>query len=297
MIDLKKHFSLPIFSITLGAIAVGFAAIFAKMAMNEGLGAVSSAAWRCFLAIPILLLAKKKFQKPEKNKFKKTNSLLLIFPGIIFGFDLATWHSSFQYTTAANATLLVNAAVILVSLYSWIFLKEKLRKIFWIGTALALLGIFMLVSSNSKLQNSSYSMYGDFLALITAFWYASYILITKNVRSKNSPLDVLLWVSIGASLVLFTTALIKNEPIWPSSINSWLCIIGLTFIVHLGGQGLIIYALAHVPASFASITLLLQPLSAAFLGWTFLSEPMTFGQGISAILVLTGIFMAKKGSG
>ena len=291
----QNHAIYALVAITTGAIAVGFAAIFAKMAMKEGLGPIATGGWRCALAIPILLALNVSFKKSNANT-KKKNWAWLLIPGILFGFDLSTWHLSFQYTTAANATLLVNTAVILVSLFGWLVFKEQLRSIFWAGSFLAILGTILLVNAERLTESSDHALYGDLLALTTAIWYASYIITTKKFREKHSPITLLLSVSIGASAILFIAATLRGENLWPNNLNTWASLIGLTTIVHLGGQGLIIYSLAHIPASFAAVTLLLQPLSAGLWGWLLLSEPMTPDQIGAGLVILLGIGLAKLGS-
>ena len=49
----------------------------------------------------------------------------------------------------------------------------------------------------------------------------------------------------------------------------WTILLGLALISHAAGQGLIAYALAHLPATFSSVGLLLQPVVAAFFAWSF----------------------------
>jgi drug/metabolite transporter (DMT)-like permease len=64
----------------------------------------------------------------------------------------------------------------------------------------------------------------------------------------------------------------------------------------VSGQGLITFALAHLPAPFSSVSLLLQPVIAAALAWFILSEPLGFWQALGGIIVLAGIFVARWSS-
>jgi drug/metabolite transporter (DMT)-like permease len=60
------------------------------------------------------------------------------------------------------------------------------------------------------------------------------------------------------------------------------------------GQSLIAYAFAHLPASFSSVGLLLQPVIAALLAWGLLNEPLQPMQALGGIVVLFGIVMARR---
>ena len=62
------------------------------------------------------------------------------------------------------------------------------------------------------------------------------------------------------------------------------------------GQGLIAYAMAHLPASFASVILLLQPATAAFLAWVLLEERMGGRQALGGAAILVGVLLARRAS-
>ena len=63
-----------------------------------------------------------------------------------------------------------------------------------------------------------------------------------------------------------------------------------------GGQSLIAYALAHLPAAFSSLSLLVQPVAAAVLAWLILAEPIGPWQAAGGAIVLVGIAIARRGS-
>jgi drug/metabolite transporter (DMT)-like permease len=88
---------------------------------------------------------------------------------------------------------------------------------------------------------------------------------------------------------------LSGEDLLPAVPEGWLVLIGLALISHVGGQSLIAYALAHLPAAFSSVGLLVQPVTAAFLAWLLLSETLGLAQVIGGIVVLGGIFVARRG--
>ena len=78
--------------------------------------------------------------------------------------------------------------------------------------------------------------------------------------------------------------------------RGWVVLIGLALVSHVGGQGLITFALAHLPAAFSSVGLLLQPAVAAALAWIILNEPVGMWQSLGGAIVLAGIILARQGS-
>lgn len=59
---------------------------------------------------------------------------------------------------------------------------------------------------------------------------------------------------------------------------------------------MIAYAFAHLPASLSSVSLLIQPLTAAVAAWLIFQEAILPVQMLGGALLLWGIYLAKKGS-
>ena len=97
-------------------------------------------------------------------------------------------------------------------------------------------------------------------------------------------------------LALLPVALAAGEALLPATAAGWLPLIGLALVSHVLGQSLIAYALAQLPAAFSSVSLLLQPATAALLAWLLLAEPLGPLQGLGAAIVAAGIVIARRGS-
>jgi drug/metabolite transporter (DMT)-like permease len=83
----------------------------------------------------------------------------------------------------------------------------------------------------------------------------------------------------------------------PASAYGWWILVGLALVTHAAGEGLIAYALAHLPAAFSSVGLLLQPVVAACFAWLLLSEPLLPLQIAGGLVVLAAIWLARRASG
>jgi len=135
---------------------------------------------------------------------------------------------------------------------------------------------------------------GDALGLITALFYAGYILSVKRLRGEFSAATIMAWGGMATSAALFPVAYVSGESLFPHSVQGWWPLIGLALISQVGGQSLIAYALAHLPAAFSSLTLLLQPVMATILAWLILGESIGLLQAWGGVLVLSGIFAARR---
>ncbi|HUQ77202.1 MAG TPA: DMT family transporter [Burkholderiales bacterium] len=275
-------------ALLLGATCIALSPIFVRV---SDVGPTASAFWRVALAAPLLwpLVALSR-AAPSRIDWKA-----LLVAGLAFAGDLAFWHWSIQYTSVANSTLLANLASLFVTLAMWMFWRERPTRMFVAGLAAALIGVGVLV--HSSLEFSATALLGDALGLITAAFYAAYILAVKGLRDRGArTLHLMAVTSTMTAIFLLPLALASGEAMLPSTAIGWLKLVGLAWISHCAGQGLIAYSLAHLPAAFSSVSLLFQPVMAALFAWLLLAEPVGNLQFVGGAIVLAGIYLARRGS-
>jgi drug/metabolite transporter (DMT)-like permease len=277
-----------------GALMMSFAPIFIRW---SEVGPVATAFWRLTLALPFLwtwLLLRRPASTGPQTPLTGREALLLIVPGLFFAGDQALWYWSVKLTTAANATLLVNFAPLFVTPVAWVWLRERFTLSFPLGAALALGGIWFLMGASRVLGGQHPE--GDALALGAAVFYSGYLLTVKRLRGRHSAVTVMAWSSLACAPLLLLIALASGEGLFAMTARGWLTVLGLAVVCHISGQGLIAYALAHLPAGFSSVSLLAQPVVVAALAWAILGEPLSGGQVVGGLLVLAGICLARRGS-
>ena len=278
-------------ALLLGATCIALSPIFVRV--SEA-GPTASAFWRVALAVPVLWFFYFVKMKQRTRRYSGQWPLLLV-AGLAFAGDLGFWHASVMLTSVANSTLLANLAAIFVTLGAWIFLRERPRRVFFGGLAAALVGVALLV--HTSLAFSPTGLAGDALAVVTAMFYASYLLAVKGLRDRGETTLYLMAVTTTITAIfLFPVALASGEPMLPVSAFGWWMLVGLALISHAAGQGLIAYALAHLPAAFSSVSLLFQPVMAALFAWLLLGEGLVPLQVLGGLIVLAGIYLARRGS-
>jgi drug/metabolite transporter (DMT)-like permease len=274
-----------------GATFIALSPIFVRV--SEA-GPTATAFWRVALAVPALWILYWLKLRPRARRYGGKWPLL-IGAGLAFAGDLAFWHTSIQLTSVANSTLLANLASIFVTLAAWIFLRQRPTRVFLAGLAAALAGVLLLV--HTSLEFSATGLAGDALGVVTAIFYAGYLLAVKGLRDRGeTTLHLMAVTSTLTAIVLFPVALATGEPMLPATARGWWILAGLALVSHAAGQGLIAYALAHLPAAFSSVSLLFQPVMAALFAWLLLSEPLAPLQVAGGLIVLAGIYLARRGS-
>ena len=277
-----------------GAVAIGMAPVFVRLSET---GPSATAFWRLALAIPLFwawhAFSEGRSGRPSVRP-SRGDLFVLILPGVLFGLDLGIWRWSIKFTTVANATLFANCQPIVVALGAWVLLGERFGKLFVLGLACAMVGVVGVVGAGASVGGER--TLGDALGLLTALSYGSYILSVRKARLRFSTARIMSYALPVSCILLMVFALVAGERIVPATAQGWLPLVGLALICQIGGQGLIAYALATLPASFSSVSLLVQPLAAAAFAWFILAEPLGPFQAAGGALVLAGIYLARCGS-
>jgi drug/metabolite transporter (DMT)-like permease len=279
-------------SLLVGGMAIGFAGIFMRL---SDVNPLASAFWRMALAAPFLWAWAFTVCEQDRATGKRTDfSKALLLSGVYFAADMALWHLSLDYTTVANATLLSNFAPIFIALWLWIAYRVRFARIFIVGMVLALVGAALLVGPNAA--GGKDKLLGDGLGLSSAIFYAAYQLAIKGARDEYSTARLMAWSTTITGLALLPFALFAPGPFFPASAIGWLPLLALALIAQIGGQTVIAYAFAHLPPSLSSVSLLIQPLTAAIAAWLIFQEAILPLQMVGGALLLWGIYLSKKGS-
>ncbi|MGY8815029.1 MAG: DMT family transporter [Gammaproteobacteria bacterium] len=291
----EKASKLAFVGLITGALCISLAPILVRMSEIEP---NATAFQRVFLALPILFI----WMMTQNRKLKSTleghhstqNILWLFIPGMFFAADIGFWHWSIRYTTIANATLFANFAPVYVTLAAVVIYKEKFSKNFLIALLIAIIGTVILMGTSANLSENY--LKGDVLGMITAIFYAAYLISVGRLRSRFNTATVMFWSSLTAAVILLPVSIYSGDTLFPETQSGWFTVIALAWISHVAGQGLIVYALAHLSTAFSSLSLLVQPVCAALLAWFIFSESLTALQIMGGVIVLSGIYLARRSS-
>jgi drug/metabolite transporter (DMT)-like permease len=277
-------------ALIVGAVLIGLAPIFVRLAE---VGPSTAAFWRLALALPALLLML--WRQPPQSAADRAAAggrlPWLWLAGLCFAGDLALWHQSIRYTSVANATLLANVAPVFVALSAWLLFRERITVRFALGLLLATAGAAVLVADSFEIGPAT--VLGDLLGVASAVFYAGYLLTVSRQRRWFTTVQVMFWSTLAGALVTAPLALLQGENLLPPSQHAWTMLVGLALLSHVGGQGLIAYALAHLPATFSSVSLLVQPVAATVFAWLLLAERFGPQQAVGGAIVLGGIVLCR----
>ncbi|HTV52541.1 MAG TPA: DMT family transporter [Steroidobacteraceae bacterium] len=214
----------------------------------------------------------------------------LLWAGLFFAGDLGCWHESLMRTSITAATLEANLAPMVVTLAAWVLWRERPSGSFLLALALAAGGLLLIVGR--RLHGAQHALSGDLLGLATAVFYAGYVMVVARLRAAGVGAgELMLWSTCIFTLMLLPLAL--QEPFWPRTAYGWSLLLALALISQLLGQGLVAYALAHLPAALGSVVLYTQPVAAALYAWVLLGERLSAAQTAGCCVVLGAIVLAR----
>ena len=277
-----------------GGAAIAFSPIFVRLA---DVGPMQSAFWRVGLAVPFLgawaAWAARRARPPDGRGSAPQMALApVLAAGVFFAGDLGFWHLAIVYTTVANATLLANFAPIFVTLGGWLVLGQRVTRLFLVALAISLGGAALLVGASFGAAGTRLA--GDAFGAVTAMFYGAYMLAIWRSRGTGGTAAVMALSSAVSALLLFPVALGWEGDLLPQSPRGWLIVLALAVIPQVAGQSLIAYAMAHLPASLSSLSLLIQPVLAAVYAMAILGEGMGAMQVAGGAIVLAGIYLARR---
>lgn len=201
------------------------------------------------------------------------------------------------YTTSSTSSVLINLNVIFIALLSGIFLRENfsIKKIF--GILFSFLGVIVVISAQMTNENIFFSemfLLGCVFIILSAFFWAIYSIVGKNLLKKYDNLTVTAYAFLLGSIFYLPFVLPDVFTKIPSMpINIWFAVLYLAIICSVFGYVGWYYALSNIPASKAAVFLNLIPLFTIIISF-FIGEIPNLLFVLGAALIMTGIYITQK---
>ncbi|MBM3916510.1 MAG: DMT family transporter [Sphingomonadales bacterium] len=206
-------------------------------------------------------------------------------------------------SSALNAGIIMALNPLMVFILAVLFSKDKLNATNGIGVLIGAIGAILLTLSSGHTAGTS--SLGDLFLLINALSYAFYLVLSKPLLLKYSPLQVITYVfSIGFLLLLlfpptWNQLAQVDFSVFPSSV--WYkiiyVIVGVTFLTYL----LTIFGLKYVSATVSAAYIYTQPIMVilftvlfAALGWADnYTHTITVERLLYMFFIFTGVYLVS----
>lgn len=293
MPDRRKNKNLIYHGLALLTVIIwGTTFVSTKILIRTGLSPVEIFLYRFLLAYVCILTVShsRLVAKNRKDEF------FLFLAGICGGsLYFILENTALGITLASNVSLLICTAPVITAFLAALFYKESFRKKMLLGSAVALVGVGLVVFNGSIVLKINPA--GDLLTLGAAVSWAFYCLILKRLGGSYPILFITRKVFFYGLLSLliyclffpleFETALLSRPVVYGNLlflgvVASMLCYIMWNTAVKFLG--------AAKTTNYIYIVPLVTLLTSAF----FLSETVTLASLTGALLIIGGVYAAEK---
>jgi len=219
---------------------------------------------------------------------KKASMIMLV--GLLMGpLHQGLLYVSLTYLPAGLVSIILQSNVIMVTLISWLFLKEHVGWRTWSGIAVGLLGIIVLFGG----ADFNASMMGYTLAFLSAFFIAITYITQKKLGKTHAPTYIALMSLPVAPFIMLSSVFIDGTE-WLNHLNNinWMTVASVVLyqalilsLSHMLWQHLI----AHNPVSQLIPWTLLIPVFAVGAAIIILGEELTPAIIFGGLLTIAGV--------
>ena len=283
-VNQQKSQSLAFIALLVGNLALACGPFLVR---SSGVGPVAAGFWRLALAVPFLWAIAWMFRQPVHWPRAKL-TIAVAAAAFFFAADLASWHAGILLTKLGNATLFGNISSFFFAAWGLWLARKWPTSMQALALSLAALGCGLLMWGSAEL--SAANLRGDLLAAFAGLLYTGYLILVERTRGELEPLPLLFLASLFGAAMLFPAALTAGEQIIPAD---WTSLFALALCSQVIGQGLLVYALGHVPPLVIGIAMLTQPALSALLGWIYYGETLTARDWTGAAMIVVALILVR----
>ncbi|MBN1853084.1 MAG: DMT family transporter [Pirellulales bacterium] len=188
------------------------------------------------------------------SSYSKKQRFSLFFAGLFLSMHFVTWIKSVQWTTVSNSIFLESTHPIFGSILSIVILREIISKGFFPVLLVAFIGMYFITSGDFQVHGNALA--GDFLAILSAFFVAAYLVIARAFKETMDCLPYLFTVYGIAAITTFVVILIKGLNFWDLPAQSWILLLLMAIGPNLIGHSILNWASRKIPVYIVNMTLL-----------------------------------------
>jgi drug/metabolite transporter (DMT)-like permease len=203
--------------------------------------------------------------------------------------------SGVAQTSVANSSLMLAATPVVIALLSAALGQERISRLHWLGAALSMLGIYIVIGQGISLGSGT--LRGDLLMFLAVCCWAIYTLGAGPLMRRHSPVGVTgLSMAIGTLIYVPLTLPQLRVVNWPAvSPLTWIALVYSALFAICVAYTIWYMAVREIGSARTSIYSNLVPVVAMMSAIVFLGEPLSAGKLVGAAAVLLGVALTRVG--
>jgi drug/metabolite transporter (DMT)-like permease len=222
--------------------------------------------------------------------------LLLLVGSSFFGIVLyfIFENNGLRYTTASSASMIVAAVPIFTMMTELIFFKLKPNLKVIACIIASILGVYLVISVNGRLDFSSVAFKGNMLVMGAMASWVIYTVMSRKLASRYSSFIITLYQTILSS-VLFLPFLLPEFGDWkPVSMTALLNLVYLGVFCSAVSYFMFLYAIKKLGPTISSAFLNLIPVISVLTGYLILDEKLLPIQYGGMLIIMASLFLLNK---
>ncbi len=265
---------------------------FSKALLTSVMDGYALALWRMGGAAALFWIASL-FVKSEKIERR---DWLMLLGASLFGviFNQGLFIIGLEKTTPLDAVLLKALTPIMTMLIAAVYLKNRITLKKGVGVLVGCAGaVFLILSENGFKVSFSGNTVGNIIVFVSAFAYAMYFAVFIKVVKKYSPITVMKWLFLFATLVCAPfwgkNFLACNYSAFSMSTVLTLCfvVVFATFLTYF----LLPIGQKRLMPTVVSMYIYSQPIVVAVTSVMMGMDKFTWDRALATILIFFGVYL------
>ncbi|MEO1254051.1 MAG: DMT family transporter [Bacteroidota bacterium] len=231
----------------------------------------------------------------EKIKWKEDGLRLTLCALTGVAVNQLLFYKGISLTSAVNGSIIMTLTPVLVLIWAYLLIGEKITRTKVLGIVLGLIGaIIILYQPDFTITGGNWR--GDILIFINGASYACYLVLVKPLMKKYRPMTVVTWIfTIGILFVVpVGFAEVTNVAFGTLPVKIWWSIGYAIIVVTIVVYFLNAWTLVRVDASTVGAFIYLQPVFATLTALLFFQEVFLLKHLTAAIFVFVGVGLVTR---
>ncbi|MBR4648128.1 MAG: DMT family transporter [Bacteroidales bacterium] len=229
-----------------------------------------------------------------QEKVAKRDIWMIVFGAVSLYGTLWAFAEAMRYISPTYVSLISAMSPLVVMLMAALFLKEPITTRKAMGVFFGIAGALMMILFSLH-GDTHYSNIGALLCFVNILFYATYLLITRAISPKYSPVTMMKWMFLFSAVLSLPLAIptVKDSPILMGTapamayVNMGIVALFATVLAYY----LLPVALRHIRPTTVSMYSNLQPIVTAALAIAIGQDVFTWNKPIALLLVIFGVFL------
>ena len=230
------------------------------------------------------------------ERIEKRDRWLILVSGIVLAGTLVAFAEAFRYTSPCYVSLISATSPLMVMIMAAIFLKEPISWRKSVGVLIGIGGALMIVLFSWKIDANATPL-GLLLCFINILFYTVYLLTTRTISKRYSPITLMKWMFLIGSVICVPMAISSFTPaaspmlFGPAPAMAWVNLLVVLIFSTVVSYFLLPLSLRAIRPTTVSMYSNLQPVVTACVAIAIGQDIFTWNKPVALVLIIIGVYL------